>query len=137
MGKPNYVPLIFRHLDSKTGLKNSQPFCSNKTTERERRPSKKCTVSVVTGVQTPFLGIDGRSISKVKRVPVGRNLADFDILEIVFCIPLATALLLLPGSLGALGSLHNGFGRFGSSFRGDPVETFVALVYFVGIQWRF
>jgi hypothetical protein len=78
-------------------------------------------------VHTPFLDIDGRSISKVKRVPVGRKLTSIDVLEIVFCIPLATALLLLPGSLGALVRLHNGFGALGSSFCGDPVEIFVAF----------
>ena len=60
-------------------------------------------------MHAPFLDIDGRSISNVKRVPVGRKLTSIDVLEMVFCIPLATALRLLPGSFGALVRVHNGF----------------------------
>uniref|UniRef100_A0A6N2LQF1 Uncharacterized protein n=1 Tax=Salix viminalis TaxID=40686 RepID=A0A6N2LQF1_SALVM len=65
--------------------------------EREQRPSRKCIVRVVTGVHTPFLDLMEKHFKSQKGA-----CRKCKHLEIVFCIPLATALLLLPGSLGAL-----------------------------------
>lgn len=55
---------------------------------------------MLTGEQSPLFDTDGSNISNVKRVPVGRKFTSIDVLEKVFCIPLATARLFRPGSCG-------------------------------------
>lgn len=59
-------------------------------------------IMVLTGEQSPAPETDGRSISKVRRVPVGRKLTSMEVFERVFCTPFATARLLRPFSWGVL-----------------------------------
>lgn len=58
---------------------------------------------VLTGEHDPSPEAEGRRSSNVRRVPVGRKLTSIEVLERVFCMPFATALLFRPLSPPACG----------------------------------
>lgn len=57
-------------------------------------------MTVVTWEHSPLLYTDGRTISNVRRVPVGRKLISIDVFDSVFCTPLAIIRLFLPPLVG-------------------------------------
>lgn len=84
--------------------------------EAAQSARRALSMATLTAKQEPSQEAAGRSISKVRSVPVGRKLASMDVLERVLWTPLATARRFLPLPRGEPWGEHAGEVRF----RGAP-----------------
>ena len=81
-----------------------------KKQDRQHSPSRMFIIRMLTEEHSPFRYMEGRTISKERRVPVGRKLTSMEVLESVLWTPFATARLLRPVS-GAGRGEEGGYGE--------------------------
>lgn len=83
-----------------------------KKQEMAQRPRRTWIIVVLAGEHDPSPETDGRSISKVRRVPVGRKLTSIEVSESVFCKLFATTFHFRP--VAGVGRGEEGY-KHGSS----------------------